>query len=67
MKEVRELSGRQRRERFQYTSERVIDKPFNWSRMRRLLRYVKPYTKKLLPLALVAMLISTGPGCLLPM
>lgn len=60
MKEVRELSGRQRRERFQYTSERVIDKPFNWSRMRRLLRYVKPYTKKLLPLALVAMLVSTG-------
>ena len=48
------------RERFSYPGEMVIDKPFNWSLMARLLTYVKPYSKKLLPLALAAMIVSTG-------
>ena len=49
-----------KRERFYYVNEIPIDKPFNWPLMVRLLSYIKPYTKKLLPLTLVAMLISTG-------
>lgn len=49
-----------KRERFYYANEAPIDKPFNWPLMVRLLSYIKPYTKKLLPLAMVAMLISTG-------
>ena len=49
-----------KRERFYYANEAPIDKPFNWSLMVRLLSYIKPYTKKLLPLAMIAMLVSTA-------
>ncbi|SDJ18847.1 ABC transporter ATP-binding protein [Salimicrobium halophilum] len=46
-------------ERFQYTQDHAIEKPFNWKQLVRLLRYVRPYTRKLLPIAIVAMLVST--------
>ncbi|WP_108023088.1 ABC transporter ATP-binding protein [Melghirimyces profundicolus] len=49
-----------RRERFRYSNELVIEKPFNWALMVRLLSYVKPYATKLLPLVLSAMLVSTA-------
>lgn len=45
--------------RFKYSSDRVIEKPFNWKQMVRLLTYLKPYAKSYLPLAIVAMLVST--------
>ncbi|WP_249869924.1 ABC transporter ATP-binding protein [Oceanobacillus saliphilus] len=45
--------------RFSYTVDQVIDKPFNWSQMGRLLQFVKPYSKTYLPAAIIAMLIST--------
>lgn len=45
--------------RFKYTQDQAIEKPFNWSQMWRLLKYIKPYTKTLLPIAIIAMLIST--------
>ncbi|KGP72309.1 ABC transporter ATP-binding protein [Pontibacillus yanchengensis] len=45
--------------RFKYTQDQAIDKPFNWQQMRRLLQYVRPYSKTLLPLAVLAMLVST--------
>ncbi|MCP8616045.1 ABC transporter ATP-binding protein [Salirhabdus salicampi] len=45
--------------RFFYTVDQAIDKPFNWQQMVRLLSYMKPYAKTLLPAALLAMLIST--------
>ncbi|MYL34820.1 ATP-binding cassette domain-containing protein [Pontibacillus yanchengensis] len=45
--------------RFKYTQDQAIDKPFNWQQMRRLLQYVKPYSRTLLPLAIIAMLVST--------
>ena len=45
--------------RFKYTQDQAIEKPFNWAQMWRLLKYIKPYTKTLLPIAIVAMLIST--------
>ncbi|OYD07439.1 ABC transporter ATP-binding protein [Paludifilum halophilum] len=49
-----------KKERFYYSSDRVIEKPFNWALMTRLFSYIKPYTKKLLPLALLAMVLATG-------
>ncbi|MFB5660837.1 ABC transporter ATP-binding protein [Alteribacillus sp. HJP-4] len=52
--------NRAARGRFRYSEDNVIDKAFNWKQMRRLLKYMKPYSKKLLPLAVIAMLISTG-------
>ncbi|MFC7321401.1 ABC transporter ATP-binding protein [Halobacillus campisalis] len=46
-------------DRFKYTQDQAIEKPFNWAQMTRLLRYVKPYWKKLLPISIIAMLIAT--------
>lgn len=46
-------------ERFSYTTEQIIDKPFNWKQMLRLLNYLKPYSKNLLPKSFTAMLINT--------
>jgi len=45
--------------RFKYTQDQAVEKPFNWSQMWRLLRYVKPYAKTLLPISIIAMLVST--------
>ncbi|UOQ43214.1 ABC transporter ATP-binding protein/permease [Halobacillus salinarum] len=45
--------------RFKYTQDQAIDKPFNWSQMVRLMKYIKPYTKNLLPISIISMLIST--------
>lgn len=53
-------------ERFQYSTDQVIDKPFNWKQMWRLLRYLKPYTKKLLPLSIFAVLITTFVRLVIP-
>jgi ATP-binding cassette subfamily B multidrug efflux pump len=61
------VTSQPKRERFRYSNEMVIEKPFNWSLMARLLRYVKPYTTRLLPLAILAMLISTGARLFAPL
>ncbi|GGM20212.1 putative ABC transporter ATP-binding protein YknV [Paraliobacillus quinghaiensis] len=45
--------------RFYYPLDRAVEKPFNWKQMTRLLLYVKPYAKTLLPGAMLAMLITT--------
>src|SRR5690625_4630863 len=46
-------------ERFYYTTDLAIEKPFNWKQIWRLLVYVKPYSKTYLPGAILMMLIST--------
>ncbi|MCU9612263.1 ABC transporter ATP-binding protein/permease [Caldibacillus lycopersici] len=45
--------------RFRYSQEQVIEKPFNWKQMARLLAYLKPYSKKLLPKSIIVVLITT--------
>ncbi|WJE17296.1 ABC transporter ATP-binding protein [Halobacillus sp. ACCC02827] len=45
--------------RFKYTQDQAIEKPFNWGQMWRLLAYIKPYAKTLLPISIIAMLVST--------
>ncbi|MBO9131401.1 ABC transporter ATP-binding protein [Bacillus sp. 165] len=45
--------------RFYYQTDQVIDMPFNWKQMSRLLGYLKPYRKSLLPLAFLAVTINT--------
>lgn len=57
MKENQESKSRQNR--FHYAVDSVIEKPFNWVQMLRLFSYMKPYSKKLLPLAIMAMVVST--------
>lgn len=44
--------------RFYYPQETAVEKPFNWSQMARLLKYLKPYAKTLLPLAVFTMLLN---------
>ncbi|MFB1051582.1 ABC transporter ATP-binding protein [Paraliobacillus sp. JSM ZJ581] len=45
--------------RFYYPLDQAVEKPFNWRQMTRLFAYVKPYSKTILPLAMLAMLVST--------
>ncbi|MCA0983649.1 ABC transporter ATP-binding protein/permease [Halobacillus yeomjeoni] len=45
--------------RFKYSQDQAVEKSFNWSQMWRLLTYIKPYTKSLLPISIIAMLVST--------
>ncbi|MRX71616.1 ATP-binding cassette domain-containing protein [Bacillus lacus] len=53
-------------ERFQYSTESVIDKPFNWKQMGRLLKYLVPYSNSLLPLAFFTVILTTAVRLLIP-
>ncbi|KYD10147.1 hypothetical protein B4102_0331 [Heyndrickxia sporothermodurans] len=53
-------------ERFNYSTEQIIDKPFNWKQMLRLLNYLKPYSKNLLPKSFAAMLLNTAIRLIIP-
>ncbi|MFS0782471.1 ABC transporter ATP-binding protein [Bacillus sp. 1P06AnD] len=45
--------------RFNYSTDQAIDKPFNWKQMLRLMSYMKPYRKGLLPLSIASMVVTT--------
>lgn len=47
------------RSRFYYSADLVIEKPFNWKQMGRLFSYLKPYSKTLLPLSFLTVIIGT--------
>ncbi|WP_066067073.1 ABC transporter ATP-binding protein [Neobacillus soli] len=53
-------------ERFHYSQDEVIDKSFNWKQMWRLLQYLKPYAKNLLPLSFMTVIISTAIRLIIP-
>ncbi|NRG43167.1 ABC transporter ATP-binding protein [Bacillus sp. CRN 9] len=52
--------------RFQYSTDEVIEKPFNWKQMLRLFSYMKPYGKGLLPLSIMMVLINTAIRLVIP-
>ncbi|WP_246944052.1 ABC transporter ATP-binding protein [Bacillus pinisoli] len=52
--------------RFHYSTEQVIEKPFNWQQLSRLMSYMKPYSKNLLPLSIFAMILSTTVRLIVP-
>ncbi len=52
--------------RFHYPQDEAIEKPFNWKQMTRLLEYIKPYAKTLLPAAFVAVLVNMIVRLLVP-
>lgn len=66
MSQNKEKTNKRVMERFQYSTDEVIDKPFNWEQMWRLLRYLKPYAKSLLPLSMIAVLLSTFVRLIIP-
>ncbi|HEX6923668.1 MAG TPA: ABC transporter transmembrane domain-containing protein, partial [Bacillales bacterium] len=47
-------------ERFYYKQDQAIEKPFNWKQMTRLLGYMKPYKKTMVPKTLAAVLVPTA-------
>lgn len=52
--------------RFHYSTEEVIEKPFNWKQMLRLFSYMKPYRKTLLPLSIIMVLLTTAVRLVIP-
>src|SRR5690625_6846095 len=52
--------------RFYYATDQIIEKPFNWQQMWRLLVYLKPYSKTYLPGAIIAMILSTAVRLIVP-
>lgn len=53
-------------ERFHYSQDEEIDQSFNWKQMWRLLQYLKPYTKNLLPFSFLTVIISTAIRLIIP-
>ncbi|WP_411502564.1 ABC transporter ATP-binding protein [Brevibacillus centrosporus] len=53
------MKSRQKHDRFQYSVENVIDKPYNWTQMTRLMGYMKPYLGKWLPFAILSLAVVT--------
>ncbi|CAM3759387.1 ABC transporter ATP-binding protein [Mesobacillus thioparans] len=52
--------------RFHYSTDQIIDKPFNWKQMLRLFSYMIPYNKTLVPLSIVMVLITTAVRLVIP-
>ncbi|MDP4086209.1 MAG: ABC transporter ATP-binding protein [Bacillota bacterium] len=52
--------------RFHYSQDQVIEKPFNWAQMTRLFQYLKPYSKSLLPLSALMVIITTAVRLTIP-
>ncbi|GAK10903.1 ABC transporter ATP-binding protein [Geomicrobium sp. JCM 19039] len=53
-------------ERFHYSQDTAIEKPFNWEKLARLFKYMKE-SKGLIPKAIVAMLITTIVRLIVPL
>ncbi|WP_433749303.1 ABC transporter ATP-binding protein [Falsibacillus pallidus] len=67
MKELKNSEANQNvLKRFHYSTDQIIEKPFNWAQMLRLLAYLKPYSKNLLPSSIIAVLISTAVRLMIP-
>ncbi|WNQ09218.1 ABC transporter ATP-binding protein [Paenibacillus aurantius] len=62
-----EESKETKQERFVYQDDDAIEKPFNWSQIRRLGTYMKPYSKQMLPIILLSMLLVTMTKLAIPM
>lgn len=63
---VNSRQGSPHLKRFYYPLDQAVEKPFNWKQMLRLLNYIKPYSRNLLPGAIIAMFISTLVRLLVP-
>jgi ATP-binding cassette subfamily B multidrug efflux pump len=54
-------------ERFVYQDDDLMEKPFDWGQLKRLGKYMKPYSRKLLPIILITILIGTLSKLAIPM
>lgn len=46
-------------ERFTYQDDEVMEKPFDWGQLSRLSHYLKPYTRQMLPIIIITMVLGT--------
>jgi ATP-binding cassette, subfamily B, multidrug efflux pump len=65
-KNLTKKSNSQVLKRFQYSTDQVIDKPFNWHQMLRLFSYMMPYKTTLVPLSIAMVLITTAVRLVIP-
>jgi ATP-binding cassette subfamily B multidrug efflux pump len=56
-----------RQERFVYQDDDIMEKPFDWGQLKRLGRYMKPYSRKLMPIIIITILIGTLSKLAIPM
>src|SRR5690606_32311716 len=63
---MNKVEKRDMKQRFHYSTDQAIEKPFNWKQMLRLLGYMKPYSKNLLPLAILMVLLTTAVRLIAP-
>ncbi|MBT2678396.1 ABC transporter ATP-binding protein [Bacillus sp. ISL-35] len=63
---VSSKSNSQVLKRFHYSTDQIIDKPFNWKQMLRLFSYLMPYKKTLVPLSIAMVLITTAVRLVIP-
>ena len=61
-----ETIGFEQKTRFVYPDDEIIEKPFNWGQMRRLLVYMKPYKRQLLPVLFLLMILGTATKLAVP-
>lgn len=52
------MSNQNRNQRFIYSEDEEMEKAFDWSQLRRLAGYLKPYRRQLLPVILVMMILG---------
>lgn len=52
--------------RFKYEDDEKMEKPFDWGQMIRLLHYMKPYRRRLIPVILTTMFFSSLAKLLVP-
>ncbi|GIP37401.1 putative ABC transporter ATP-binding protein YknV [Paenibacillus sp. J31TS4] len=62
---VQPSEGKQ--QRFVYQDDDIIEKPFDWNQVRRLATYMKPYSKQMLPIILITVILVTLTKLAIPM
>jgi ATP-binding cassette subfamily B multidrug efflux pump len=65
--EQKEEKDIKNRERFIYQDDDIMEKPFDWGQLKRLGKYLKPYSKKMLPVIIITILIVTLSKLAIPM
>ncbi|WP_248930856.1 ABC transporter ATP-binding protein [Paenibacillus hamazuiensis] len=53
--------------RFIYQDDEELDKPFDWNQVRRMAKYVKPYSKQLLPIIIIMMCVGALSKLFIPL
>ncbi|MBP1994803.1 ABC transporter ATP-binding protein [Paenibacillus eucommiae] len=49
---------KEQQQRFVYQDDELFDKPFDWKQVKRLAGYMKPYSKQILPIIIIMMIVG---------